>query len=110
MLVRRNIAWCIVLSFMTCGISMMFWMANITNEFAQENGEEANGWMMVFLSFITCGIYFILWNYKMGYKIQRAGGTNDRILYLILSIFGFGLISIALMQIQENELCIRRIN
>ena len=109
MLIRRNIAWCLILFFITCGISTVFWMANITNEFAGENGEEANGWLAVFLSIITCGIYYFIWNYKMGYKIEKAGGNNEGVLYLILSLFGLGVIAIALMQVQENELCLKRI-
>lgn len=105
MLLNRSIAWCIILSFLTCGIYPLFWMVGMNNEFARQNDEIPNGVMMIFLCFITCGIYYFIWNYKMGFEIEKAGGNNDGILYLILALFGLGLISLALMQVQENHLC-----
>lgn len=104
-MIKRSIASCIILSFVTCGIYSIFWWINLNNDFAIKNNENANGVMVVFLSFITCGIYSLIWFYQMGKNIEKAGGKNEGFLYLILTILGFGLVSLALIQNQENELC-----
>ena len=41
----------------------------------------------------------------MGKNIEKAGGKNEGVLYLILTLFGLGIIAFALMQSQENDLC-----
>lgn len=105
MLVKRSVASCIILSLITCGIYSLFWWANLHNDFAKENNENANGLMVIVLSIITCGIYGAVWFYKMGNKIEKLGGKNEGVLYLILYLIGLGLVSFALMQTQENELC-----
>lgn len=105
MLVNRSLATCIILSIITCGIYSFFWIANIHNEFARVNNEDENGWLVVVLSIVTCGIYGLVWFYKMGSKLEKLGGKNDAVLYIILAILGLGIVSLALIQVQENELC-----
>lgn len=105
MLIKRSIASVIILSIITCGIYSLFLMVNLNNEFAIQNNENANGWMVVFLTIITCGIYGIIWFYKMGQEIEKAGGKNEGTIYLILSLFGLGLVGLCLMQVQENNIC-----
>ncbi|MDD4372035.1 MAG: DUF4234 domain-containing protein [Anaerostipes sp.] len=99
----RNIALCIIFSVITCGIYGIYWVIKLNDEVNQIAGErEATSGGMVFLfSVITCGIYFIYWNYKMGErcdKIKGAVGGSSNILYLVLCIFGFSIISECLMQ------------
>lgn len=102
---NRNIALYIILTLVTCGIYSLFWNVNLNNDFAEHNGKEKNGWMIILLSIITCGIYYFVWIYRMGEEIEKAGGKNEGIVYLLLSLFGFGIIAMALIQHQENELC-----
>lgn len=104
MLTRRSVASCIILSLITCGIYTIYWWICINNDFAKKIKANANGAMVVILSLITCGIYFLVWSYQMGNVIEKAGGKNERVLYLVLSLFGFGLITLALMQAEENRL------
>ena len=105
MLTKRSIASCIILSLVTCGIYSIFWWINLHNDFAKANNENANGGMVVLLSIVTCGIYALVWTYQMGKNIEKAGGKNEGVLYLILTLFGLGIIAFALMQSQENDLC-----
>lgn len=77
----------------------------MANEFAVQNGKNPNGWMVILLSIITCGIYYLVWIYKMGDEIEQAGGKNEGIVYILLALFGMGIVSMALIQYQENELC-----
>jgi hypothetical protein len=110
MMAKRSVATAIVLSLVTCGIYYIIWMISLSNEVSAYNGENQEGGMEFLLTLITCGIYGIYWNYKMGQKLvrakQRAGqyAQDNSILYLILSIFGLQIVSIAIMQSQANEL------
>lgn len=105
MLIKRSIASIIIFTILTCGIYSVFLMVNINDEFATKNNENVNGWMVILLSILTCGIYSVIWFYQMGNKIEKAGGKNEGVLYLVLTLFGLGLVSLCLMQVQENELC-----
>lgn len=61
---------------------------------------------MVFLfSIITCGIYGLYWLYKMGERCDRIKGMNGSsgILYLILGLVGFSIISYCLIQDTLNK-------
>lgn len=105
MLKKRSIGMCIVLTLITCGFYSLFWLVGLANDFAAKNNKPAEGGKVILLSFITFGIYFIIWNYKMGDSIEQAGGKNEGTIYLVLAIFGLSLISLALMQAEENKLC-----
>lgn len=107
---KRSIGTSILLYFVTCGFYLIYWMYKVTQEITQYNNEDASPGIEVLLSFVTCGIYYIYWNYKMGKRIfqaQQNSGTaasDDSLLYLILSIFGLGIVSLAIMQNNMNNL------
>ncbi|MEG1477520.1 MAG: DUF4234 domain-containing protein, partial [Oscillospiraceae bacterium] len=55
---NRNIALCIVLSIVTCGIYDLYWWACLADEGNIGAGVPGtSGIGVVLLSFITCGIY-----------------------------------------------------
>ena len=67
--------------------------------------------LCIVLSIVTCGIYGIYWAYKQGEKINEAKAmrnmptdSNAGVLYLILEIFGLGIIAYALMQSELNKM------
>ena len=66
--------------------------------------------MALLLTIVTCGIYGLYWAYKQGEKIDAAKAnrgvpsSNSGILYLILSIFGLGIVAWALMQNELNQM------
>lgn len=107
---ERNIAVAIILTIITCGIYGLFWMASLSNETSEYLGQEPSGGTEVLFAIITCGIYGIYWNYKMGKKLYdvqaRTSSTpsDDSTLYLLLSIFGFSIVSLAIMQSKLNNL------
>ena len=108
---NRNIALCIVLSIITCGIYSLYWMYVLNNELNQMSGDtgDTSGGMVILFSIITCGIYGWYWVYKMGGKVdaikQRMGlkGTDSPILFLILAILGLAIVDFALMQDTINN-------
>ena len=108
---KRSPAMVIVLYFITCGIYFYFWVYQVSKETKEFLGDDSiNPGMEVLLSFVTCGLYTIYWYYKYG-KLQlemgrRAGmpDTDNSILYLILSVLGLGVISMAILQDQLNTI------
>ena len=104
---ERNIAIAVILSIVTCGLYGIYWMIKLNDEVNQIYGDtQATGGGLVFLfTLITCGIYGWYWMYKMGEKCDQIKGVNGSsgILYLILGIFGFGIVSYCLMQDTINK-------
>lgn len=111
MIQRRSIAVCIILSIVTCGIYGIYWFICLSNDAnTASNTFGTSGGIAFLLSIITCNIYGIYWAYKQGEKIDAAKcnrgipSSNSGVLYLILWLFGFGIIAEALMQNELNAL------
>lgn len=107
---NRNIAVAIILSLVTCGIYGIYWFVVMTDESNKVSNDNSTSGLLAFvLTLITCGIYGIYWYYKMGQKMYQAGKmynkeiADNSILYLILGLFGFGIISYALIQSDLNK-------
>lgn len=109
MVKEKNIALCIILSLVTCGIYGIYWFVTLTDDTNTIAGEPGTSGIMAFvLTIITCGIYGLYWAYKCGEKIDKAhqnrgeAASNGGILYLILFLFG-GVIAYALIQNEINK-------
>ena len=103
----RSIAAAIILSLVTCGIYSIYWFVVLTNEINQASGKssDTSGGVAFLLTLVTCGIYAYYWAYKMGEKrdvIANENGSSN-ILYLILTLLGFGIIVYALLQDSLNK-------
>ena len=102
----RNIGMCIVLTLLTCGLYGLYWMICLNDEInlISNNEKDTSGIMVFVFTLLTCGIYGWFWMWKTGEKVDEIkGSTNSNIAYLILSIFGLGLVSYALMQDTLNK-------
>ncbi|MBQ3133070.1 MAG: DUF4234 domain-containing protein [Clostridia bacterium] len=108
----QNIALCIILSLVTCGIYMYYWIYRLTEDAKLLNNDPnaTSGGMVVLLSLVTCGIYLWYWLYKQGDSIDQAktargfASSNTGVLYLILGLVGLSIVSIALMQNEINNM------
>ena len=107
---ERNIALCIILSLVTCGIYGLYWFVCLTEDTnAAANEEGTSGVLALVLTIVTCGIYGLYWAYKRGELLDKAKvnrgmpASNGGVLYLILFIFG-GIIAYALIQNELNKL------
>lgn len=104
---ERNIAVSIILTLVTCGIYGIYWMIVLNDELKHEAGEDnfTSGGVVFLLSIVTCGIYSIYWAYKMGEFVDKMNNkeSNSNILYLILNLFGFGIVVYALIQNELNK-------
>lgn len=109
-LTERNIVLAIVLSFVTCGIYALYWFVVMTDDANKVSGENnPSGGMALLFGILTCGIYYFYWYYKMGQKLANAGkmhgkDINDNsILYLVLGIFGLGIVNYCIIQSDLNK-------
>lgn len=108
---KRDIVTTILLSIITCGIYAIVWFYMITEDCGKASGDKRiNPGSSILFTLLTCGIYMHYWNYQMGKRIalaqeKRNLRVNDKSdIYLILSIFGFGIISEILIQSELNNL------
>lgn len=109
---RRSIALFVVLTIITCGIFGYYWLyllARDKNNVSGDPGALSPG-LVVLFSIITCGIFLMYWSYTAGDLIDkirvRQGYPSGykAILYLILSIVGLAVITLALLQNDFNEM------
>ena len=110
MVTQRNIVTCILLTFVTCGIYGIYWFICLTNEVNYVSGSQGtSGGKAVLFTLVTCGIYHYYWGYKQGEKLDAARAQRGmmtsglNILYLLLCIFGLGIVAYALMQNELNQ-------
>lgn len=109
---KRSVALAILFSIITCGIYAIYWQVSMVNSVnAVSKKENAKGGVVVFLlSLITCSIYWLYWIFKAGDTIDAAKTakgiptSNRGLVYLLLSIFGLGLVAFAIMQSDLNSL------
>ncbi|MBR4554918.1 MAG: DUF4234 domain-containing protein [Ruminococcus sp.] len=105
---QRGIALCVVLSIVTLGIYMFYWMYKLNDEtkIVASEPNATTGGMVVLLTIVTFGIYGFYWAFKQGERIDKAksirGGqqTGLSTMYLILMI----LLSPAALALMQNEL------
>ena len=114
---ERNIAVAIILSIVTCGIYAIYWFIILTDDAIRYSDDKTmlSGGISFLLTFITCGIYGIYWAYRMGQIIEIAQTKNqvtprdNAVLYLILQLFGLGIVNYALMQNDLNEITRKKV-
>ncbi|MCR5789582.1 MAG: DUF4234 domain-containing protein [Lachnospiraceae bacterium] len=107
----RNIAVCIILSLITCGIYALYWMYVLNEDVSAVAGEEpqTSGGLVILFSIITCGIYMWYWLYKEGELVSNikvkngSAAGSDAVVFLILAIFGLSIVDLALMQDAVNK-------
>ena len=110
---QRSIPKCIIFTIITCGIYGLYWLYQLTKDThaALGRANTASPGMVVLYSILTCSFYFLFWQYKMGeavVEIQESRGRtadhNTPIIYLVLSVFGLGIVSQAFLQNTLNEI------
>lgn len=103
----RSIVMAVILTIVTCGIYGIYWQIKLNDEinWLANDPTATSGGMVVVLSIVTCGIYGMYWAYKMGEKCDMIKGINgsSAVLYLILSLLGFSIVSYCLMQDTINK-------
>ena len=112
MVQKRDVVVAIILSVVTCGIYVIYWFIVMTDDVKTVSGDTqiASGGVAFLLTLVTCGIYVFYWVYRMDQLINIARSkrklpTKDNaILYIVLQLFGFGIVNYALMQNDINDM------
>ena len=108
---KKDIAICIILSIVTCGIYGIIWFVSLTDDvrIASEDQTLPSGGTAFLLTLVTCGIYGFYWAYRMGQAVNTArtkrglaANDSNSILYLILQLFGLGIVTYCLIQNELN--------
>jgi len=105
---KRDLVKAIIFSILTCGIYQIYWFIVLTDEINRVSGHENDigGLVSFLLNLVTCSIYGYIWAYFMGGKVDEITGaknTYTSIIYLVLALFGFNIINLALMQDTVNK-------
>ena len=101
---KRSILVMILGFLFTFGIYPIYWYCSFQNQLKKQTGLGFGGFAHLIVTLFTFGIYGLYWSYAVGKRIEKLGGQNNGVLYLVLSIFGLGVIAWILMQAQVNEL------
>lgn len=110
---NKNIAVCVLLSIVTCGIYSLYWYYTIAKTFysyrTQASVSTSPG-VTTLLYVLTCGIYGIYAAYQWGKATpeifaQFGQNVEDKsVMYLLLSIFGLDIVNMCLIQNDFNQL------
>lgn len=107
---KRSIPVAIILSIVTCGLYMLYWMAQLNDGVNQLSGRQGpSGGMVILLGIVTCGIYTFYWLYQMGKAVEQIHVKHGemygsaQILYLVLGLLSLPIVSFALMQDEINK-------
>ena len=109
---ERSIATSIVLSIVTLGIYMIYWLIVLNDEVkvASKDDSLPSGGVVFLLTIVTCGIYGIYWAYRVGQMTAKAQSDrkmpvkDNSVMYIILSVVGLSIVVYALVQNDLNEM------
>ncbi len=108
---QRSIATAIILTLITCGIYGIYWFIVLTNDVGRLSGDhDFTGGKHFLLTLVTCGIWSFIWAYQAGKHLEEAQrqrglhATDNSVLYIILTFFGLGIVTYALVQLDVNKL------
>ena len=117
MVQKRNIVTCILLSIVTCGIYAIVWFISLTDDVRVVSGDtRLSGGKAFLFTLVTCGIYGYYWAYLMGKAMLQAKNKNNlpaednSVIYLILQIFGLGIVNYCLIQSDLNAIADGQVN
>ena len=103
---KREIVKCILLSIVTCGIYGIIWGINIARDAVKVKDQNEDALLEILLVLFLPFVGFYLCEKKLTEGCQALGIPHDdnSILYLILGIFGLGIVDYCLMQNDLNKL------
>lgn len=104
----RSIVMYIVLSIVTCGLFSLYWLVVLADDMntVSQDSDTTSGGLVLLLSIVTCSIYLLIWSYKQGERIdRRKGSSNTGIIYLLLTLLGLNIVTMAMMQNELNSMC-----
>lgn len=101
---KRSIGMMILLCLVTFGIYPIYWQCSFQNQLKENTGEGFNGIVHFFMCIFTFGIYNLYWQYAASKRLEKLGGKDNAVLYLVIALVGFGFINMFLLQNDANQL------
>ena len=103
---KRGIATSIILSFVTCGIYFIIWIVQLISEVIKFRDQNDDGLLEILLSIfvLPVGIYLAEQKFAEGCRAYGIPHDDRTVVYLLLSLFGLGIVAIALMQEEANKI------
>lgn len=103
---NRSIAKCVILSIITCGIYGIVWGVKIARDAVKVKDVNDDGLAEILLVIFLPFIGFFLAERKLNEGCNAAGiaHSDNSILYLILGLFGLGIVDYCLMQSDLNKI------
>ncbi len=104
---NRSVLAVVLLSLITCGIYEIYWLYVMTEDMNKADSTKpavTNAIVALLLGIITCGIYTIYWTFRFYEKSDAVTKKNNLVIYFILSLFGLGIVSNALLQSDINQI------
>lgn len=101
----------IIFSIITCYIYTIYWVYRANEDAnriftAYGELEELSSFLVVILGLLTGGLFFIYYFWKLQNRLSQIQGkdSGDSIAVLILTIFGFRIVPLAIIQNTINQL------
>ena len=103
---KRGIGKCILLTFVTCGIYGIIWVIKMAKDAVKVKDVNDDGTLEAVLCVFFPFIGFFLAEKKFAEGCQAAGipHSDNSILYLILGLFGLGIVDYIMMQSDLNKI------
>lgn len=110
---NRSIVMSIILTIVTCGLYGIYWMVVLTDDVVYANEREVyttSGGAALLFGILSCGLYYLYWAFQMGKAMQVAQekrnvrSSDKSLLYVILLLAGFNLVSLCIIQNDVNNL------
>ena len=102
---ERNIVTAIILSLVTCGIYGIYWCIMLAKESVSVKDASDNGLLeiilMLFLPFV--GIFMTEKKFAEGCAARGVAHSDNSVLYLVLGLFGLGIVGICMLQNDVNK-------
>lgn len=101
---KRNLLAMILFTIITFGIYGLYWYIAFQMELKSKTKQGFGGFAHFLVTLVTFGIYALYWNYAAGKRLASLGAADNSLIYLLISLFGFGWVAHLLMQNQANNL------
>ena len=101
---KRNLVSCVIFTFLTCGIYAIYWAVKLGKDAVRYNDPEDSGTLEVLLMifFPFAGYYLAEKKFFEGAEKHGFKKSDNSIAYLILCLFGVGIVSMCMMQNDLN--------
>nr|WP_312540779.1 DUF4234 domain-containing protein [Enterococcus sp.] len=109
---QRSILMVILLTIVTCGIYYFYWFYQTTKELTEYSEDyRLSPGLSIALTIVTCGFYQIYWWYRIAdifisaqQKAKYPRLNDNKILFVVLTLFGLDIINMAILQSDMNQL------